>query len=186
MATTMRRTGRMRIQTTGRRRIHHEPTQCYKEVVMQMTMTLHLEVVIMCNTAALKLLQVIPRHLEDIDIVMIGVNTIVDTALHLEVVTTDCSDINVKMIVVVVVMRWVVEEHGLEEDNMRREMIVTPVVTIHHPHQVKMIVALDQEVESNYAVGITGDGTRKRMMPIRKKSDVIQKSSSRAEEECGR
>lgn len=116
---------------------------------MQMTMTLHLEVVIMCNTAALKLPQVIPRHLEDIDIKMIGVNTIVDTALHLEVVTTDCSDINVKMIGVIGVMQLVVEEHGLEEDNMRREMIVTPVVTIHHPHQVKMIVALDQGVESD-------------------------------------
>ena len=101
---------------------------------------------------------------------MIGINTIVNTAVHLEVVlTTDCSNINMKMIVVVVMMQWVVEEHGLKEDNMRREMIVTPVVTIHHPHQVKMIVALDQEVESNYAVGITGDGTRKRMMPIRKK-----------------
>jgi hypothetical protein len=65
------------------------------------------------------------------------------------VVTTDCSDINVKMIGVIGVMQLVVEEHGLEEDNMRREMIVTPVVTIHHPHQVKMIVALDQGVESD-------------------------------------
>ena len=50
-------------------------------------------------------------------------------------------------------------------------MIVTPVVTVHSANHVKMkmIVALDQEVESNYAVGIARDGTWKRIIPIRQK-----------------
>lgn len=100
---------------------------------------------------------------------MIGVNAIVDTALHLEVVTIDGCDINVIMIVIVV-MQWVMEAHSLEEDNMsRREMIVTPVATIHHADQVKMIVALDQEVESIHAVGINEEGTWKRRIRIRQK-----------------
>ena len=111
----------MRTQTTGTRRINHELTQRYKEGVTQMTTTLHLEVVIVCNTAALHLLQVVPEHLKVIDIDMIGVSAIVNTALHLEVVTTDCSDIKVKMIVIIV-LQWVVDvRHGLEEDKMRRE-----------------------------------------------------------------
>lgn len=76
---------------------------------MQMTVTLHLQVVIISNTATLHILvQVAPEHLKDIAIAiaiaMIGVNTIVNSALHLEVVTTDGRDINKKLIALIIVM----------------------------------------------------------------------------------
>ena len=67
---------------------------------MQMIMTtLHIEVMIRSTTSALTaaphlLVLVKTENLEDVDIVMMGINAVVDAALHLEAVTTDCRDIN--------------------------------------------------------------------------------------------
>ena len=67
-----------------------------------MIMALHLEVVVKSNTSVLtaapRSLLVKARNQEDdTDIDTMSVNAVVDAALHLEVVTADCRDINVIM-----------------------------------------------------------------------------------------
>lgn len=143
---------------TKKKLMDHGTTRRYEDGVTQMITTLHLEVVITSNTAALHPLLVRTADLEDVDMIMICVDAVVETALHLEVVTTDCSDTNVKTIVIVL-MRWVVVvTHGLDEERTRMRVTrPAPVVTTirHQASQVKMIFALDH----NHASQNAGDGT---------------------------
>lgn len=70
----------------------------------------------------------------------------------------------------------------------RREITVAPNVTEHHANQVKMILALNQEVESNNAGGITAMGCGNGRYGNSINSDVIQNSTSTSstDEKCWR
>ena len=111
-----------------------------------MIMALNVEVVVRSNTSALTaaphLLLVKAENQEDVtDIGTMSVNAVVDAALHLEVVTADCRDINVIMRRFAVMGCAVEITGGLDKDNMKsckttaRTVRVTVAVTVNTAHQ---------------------------------------------------